>query len=73
MVERAVVDAYLRLVADGVLGQLVPTETRLLPVEVTGRAERLLAIAAGRTGNVLARPMPEGVVDHDAGRHLIAP
>jgi O-methyltransferase len=73
MVERAVVDAYLRLVADGVLGQLVPTETRLLPVEVTGRAERLLAIAASRTGNVLARPMPEGVVDHDAGRHLIAP
>lgn len=73
MREDPLVDAYLRLVADGVLGLLVPTETRLLPVGPTGRAERLLAVAAGRTGAVLARAVPDGYVDHESGRHLIAP
>ncbi len=73
MTERALIDDYLRLVADGVLGQLAPTETRFLPVGPTTRAERLLATAAGRTGSVLARAVPEGTVDHESGQHQIAP
>ena len=66
-------DAYLCLVADGVLGQLAPTEARLLPVRPGRRLERLLSVAAGRSGSVLARPMPDSVIDHDSGRHAIAP
>lgn len=73
MGEDTLVDAYLRLVADGVLGQLVPAETRLVPVGATRRAERLLTLAANRAGGVLARPVPEGAVDHECGRHQIAP
>ncbi len=73
MADPALVDAYLHLVADAVLGQLVPAETRLLAVDPTGRADRLLAMAAGRRGSVLAQPVPAAFVDVEGGRHLIAP
>lgn len=73
MSEAKLIDAYLGLVAEGVLGQLAPTEVRLIPVGPGGRLGRLLAGAAGRGGSVLARPMPESLIDHDAGRHAIAP
>lgn len=73
MTERSLIDAYLGLMAEVVLGRLAPAETRLVPVGPSGRVERLLAAAVGRTGSVVARPMPEGAVDHEHGRHQIAP